>query len=164
MRFSPVSSGFRGLVLLAVLGCGAAGPLPPRGLTERDRAAIRALDTAFVQAWLRDDTTAVLRLFHPDAVLLPPGAEPVQGVAAIRAYWWPTDGSHTRITKFTREIAELDGTPELAWFRGTATLGWVYQRAGKESAQTSRSADLVLLKPDAAGEWRIFRQMWNTRP
>jgi uncharacterized protein (TIGR02246 family) len=151
-------------VVFAAAGCGAAEPVPGRGLTDRDRAAIRALDTAFVQGWLRDDTTAVLALFHPDAVLLPPGSEPVEGLAAIRAYWWPGDGSHTRITSFTREIVEIGGTPELAYFRGGATLSWIYRKAGKESAQTSRSTDLALLTPDASGRWRILRQMWSQRP
>ena len=135
-----------------------------RTLTERDRAAIHALDTAFVQAWLRDDTAGVLALFHPDAVLLPPGGRPVEGVRAIRAYWWPDDGSHTRITAFTRNLAEVQGTPELAWFRGDAALGWVYAKDGKEASQTSRSTDLVQLAPDSARRWRIIRQMWSPAP
>jgi uncharacterized protein (TIGR02246 family) len=140
------------------------GTAPSRTLTDRDRAAIRALDTAFVQAWLRDDTAAVLRLLHPNAILLPPGAEPVEGLTAIRAYWWPIDGSHTRIQSFTREILEIERTPELAYFRGTATLGWVYQKAGKQSAQSSRSSDLVLVTPDSSRHWRILRQMWSQLP
>ena len=75
-----------GLVLLPACRPRPTGP-GLRTLSERDRAAILALDTAFVQAWLRDDTAGVLALFHPDAVLLPPGGRPVEGVRAIRAYW-----------------------------------------------------------------------------
>ncbi len=133
-------------------------------LSDRDRAAIHSLDTAFVQAWLRDDTAAVLALFHPDAVIVPPGGRPVEGLPAIRAYWWPEDGSHTRITAFTRELAEIEGTPTLAWFRGVAALEWVYAKDGKEAAQTSRSNDLVLLSPDSGGRWLITRQMWAPAP
>ena len=152
-----------GLVLLPACRPRPTGP-ELRTLSERDRAAILALDTAFVQAWLRDDTAGGLALFHPDAVLLPPGGRPVEGVRAIRAYWWPDDGSHTRITAFTRELAEVHGTPDLAWFRGDAALGWVYAKNGKEASQTSRSTDLVLLAPDSAGRWRIIRQMWSPAP
>ena len=152
------------ILLLDVAACRPAGPPASRTLTDGDRAAIRALDTAFVEAWLRDDTAAVLRLFQPDAILFPPGSEPVEGLAAIRAYWWPTDGSHTRITAFTREVAEVGGTLGLAYFRGGATLAWVYQKDGKETAQTSRSTDLVLLTPGGDGHWRISRQMWSQRP
>jgi uncharacterized protein (TIGR02246 family) len=152
------------MALLLVAGCRPAEPRPSAALTDTDRAAIRALDSAFVQAWLRDDTTAVLQLFHPDAILFPPGAEPVEGLRAIRAYWWPTDGSHTRITSFTRRVQEIEGSHELAYFRGTAMLGWVYKKAGKEITQTSRSTDLVLVTPDARGRWLIYRQMWVPRP
>src|SRR5262245_21044602 len=143
-----------GLVLLPGCRSRPTAPAPrTRILSDRDRAAIRALDTAFVQDWLRDDTAGVLALFHPDAMLLPPGGRPVEGVRAIRAYWWPDDGSHTRITAFTRELAEVQGTADLAWFRGDAALGWVYAKDGKEASQTSRSTDLVLLAPDSAGRW-----------
>ena len=114
-----------GLLLCSACRARSAGVPDTHSLSDGDRAAIEALDTAFVQAWLRDDTAAVLALFHPDAVLLPPGGRAVEGVPAIRAYWWPDDGSHTRITAFRRELAEVRGTPALAWFRGEATLGWV---------------------------------------
>jgi uncharacterized protein (TIGR02246 family) len=152
------------IILLLVAGCRPAEPRSSASLTDKDRTAIRALESAFVQAWLRDDTTAVLQLFHPDAILFPPGAEPVEGLRAIRAYWWPTDGSHTRITSFTRRVQEIEGSRELAYFRGTAMLGWVYKKAGKATAQTSRSTDLVLVTPDAGGRWLIHRQMWVPRP
>ena len=154
-----------GLLLCSACRSRSAGGVAGTGtLSDRDRAAILALDTAFVQAWLRDDTAGVLALFHPDAVLLPPGGRPVEGVRAIRAYWWPDDGSRTRITAFTRELAEVQGTPDLAWFRGDAALGWVYGKNGKEASQTSRSTDLVLLAPDSVGRWRIIRQMWSPAP
>jgi hypothetical protein len=65
---------------------------------------------------------------------------------------------------FIRDIDEIEGTSELAYFRGTATLAWVYRKDGKETAQISRSTDLVLVTPDASGRWRVSRQMWNPRP
>jgi len=152
--------------LAAVLtGCGFGSGRPASGaLTGADRDAIHALDTAFVQAWLRDDTLGVLGLFSPDAVLMPPGSAPVQGIEAIRAYWWPTDGSHTRITGFTREPVEVGGAHLFAYYRGRASLSWEYTKDGKTSAQTSRSTDLVLMAPDATGRWRIVRQMWSPLP
>src|SRR5437868_7081027 len=112
------------LVLLAVAGCTPPSNDRSAVLGDADRAAIRALDSTFVASWLRDDTTAVLGVFAPDAVLLPPGSAPVAGTSAIRAYWWPQDGSHTRITGFDRQIVEIDGTPGLAYLRGTARLRW----------------------------------------
>jgi len=148
---------------VALAGCGGGRPTPG-AITDADRAAIHAVDTAFVQGWLRDDTLGVLRLFDPNAVLIPPGSQPVVGIEAIRAYWWPADGSHTRITGFTREPEEMGGAHLLAYYRGRASLSWQYTKDGKTSAQTSRSTDLVLLAPDSTGQWRIVRQMWSLLP
>ena len=151
-------------LLLGILGCRAPMSAPGTSLTDSERDAIRAVDTAFVHAWIRDDTSSVLRLFSREAILLPPGSAPVEGLRAIRDYWWPGDGSHTRITSFTRDIAEISGTQQLAYLRGIAHLAWAYEKGGKRTSQSSRSTDLVLLAPDADGQWRIIRQMWNQLP
>ena len=137
-------------------------------LTLADQAAIRVLDSTFVQGWLQDDTTAVLSVFRADAVLLPPGSPAVSGLVAIRAFWWPTDGTHTRITSFDRRILEIEGTRGLAYIRGTAALGWTVRRDSAKDgvvvSQAGKSSDLMLVAPDSAGHWRVIRQMWNTLP
>lgn len=150
-------------VTLVASGC-RSGDAPTSALDGTDLASIRALDTAFVNAWLRDDTAGVLRLFDPAAILLPPGAAPVAGLAAIKAYWWPSDGSHTRITAFTRDVAEIDGTRRLAFLRATASLAWVSPGSRSRTPHTSRSTDLVLVSRDSIGHWRIVRQMWSPLP
>ena len=156
------------VVAVSLVICAAAAGCRPApaagGLTEADRTAIRALDTAFVQGWVRDDTAAVLRLFDARAVLFPPGSSPVAGIAAIKAYWWPTDGSHTHIAAFTRDIVEIEGGSSMAYMRGAASLSWEYVKDGKRSAQTSRSTDLVIMERGVDGRWRITRQMWSTLP
>ena len=134
------------------------------GLTSSDRAAILALDSLLVRAWLADDTSAVLGLFSPAAVLLPPASTPVEGLAAIRAFWWPVDGSHTRIGSFRRTIAEVQGTRGMAWVRGTASLRWTYTKNGATKTQSSRSTDVMLYTTDAAGRRRIARHMWSALP
>lgn len=134
-------------------------------LSAADRAAILALDSTFVAAWLADDTTKVLSVFAADAELLPPGAQPAIGLAAIRAYWWPADGSHTRITAFTRTVAEVSGTKGLAYVRGTGALRWTYTKAGgTTTTQSGRSTDFMVYMQDADGQWHVTRQMWNALP
>ena len=165
MRSHKCRDGLPVLLFLCILpGCAAKTDGGSGPLTADDRVAIRSLDSTFVQAWLSDDTTAVLSVFRPDAVLLPPGASPVVGLAGIRAFWWPTDGSHTRITSFEHQILEIEGTKGLAFLRGTAALGWTYAKGGPPTSQTSRSADLILVAPDSVGHWRVIRQMWSALP
>ena len=132
MRSDKSCGGLPVLLFLCLLpGCAARTGGVADSLTANDRAAIRSLDSTFVQGWLSDDTAAVLSVFRPDAVLLPPGNSPVVGLAAIRAFWWPTDGSHTRITSFERRILEIAGTNGLAFVRGTGALGGPTRREGR---------------------------------
>ncbi|MBI3790382.1 MAG: hypothetical protein HY275_05845 [Gemmatimonadetes bacterium] len=66
------------LLAVAVAACRpASAGVPP--LSSAAGAAIHAIDTAFVQGWLRDDTSAVLAPFSPDARRQPPGARAVVG-------------------------------------------------------------------------------------
>lgn len=132
-----------------------------RPLTSRDSSAIEAVRAAYVRAWLEDDTAGVLATLDSAAVLLPPGRLPVAGHAAIRAFWWPTDGSRTTITAFDWTVDELAGTPELAYTRGVSSVAWRYEKDTVRSEQLTRSVSLTLLAPGADGKWRIFRQMWG---
>jgi hypothetical protein len=75
------------IALAAVAACEG-----PPSLTDEDRAVIHALDSAYVNAWLQDDTAAVLATLAPDAILMPAGVHPLQGDSAIRGFWWPADG------------------------------------------------------------------------
>jgi ketosteroid isomerase-like protein len=128
------------------------------------RAAILSLDSTFVRAWLRDDTTGVLSVFAPDAVLQPPGSAAISGHAAIRSYWFPRDGSTTRILSFDHQVIEVVGTSTMAVVRGTSTLRWRYTKDGKTSEQTGRSSDMRVYAADPSGQWRVIRQIWVTLP
>ena len=132
-----------------------------RSLTSRDSSAIEAVRAAYVRAWLEDDTAGVLATLDSAAVLLPPGRLPVSGHAAIRAFWWPTDGSRTTITAFDWSVDELAGTPELAYTRGVSSVGWRYEKDTVRSEQTTRSVSLTLLARATDGKWRILCQMWG---
>ena len=155
---------YAGSLLLAasawLVACGADRD-PSPGLTARDSAAIEAVRAAYVQAWLKDDTVGVLATLDTGAVLLPPGQLPVTGHRAIRAFWWPTDGSRTTITAFEWSVDEMEGTPELAYTRGISSVAWRYEKDTARSEQSTRNMSLTILAPGADGQWRILRQMWG---
>jgi uncharacterized protein (TIGR02246 family) len=157
----PAGAGARLLLSCGlILSCGE-NPNRPQGLTPRDSSAIDSVRSAYVRAWLADDTSGVLATLDSDAVLLPPGRLPVEGHSAIRAFWWPADGSRTTITTFEWTLEELAGTPHLAFSRGLSTVAWSYQKDSVRSQQTSRSVNLTILARGADGRWRILRQMWG---
>jgi uncharacterized protein (TIGR02246 family) len=153
-------SGFLLLALGLLSGCKVIVQRDQE-LTARDSSAIEAVRSAYVQAWLADDTAGVLATLDSEAVLLPPGRLALKGQRDIRAYWWPADGSHTTITAFDWTIEELSGTPELAFSRGISTVAWKYQKDTVRAERTSRSTNLTILRRGSDGSWRIVRQMWG---
>jgi ketosteroid isomerase-like protein len=148
------------LSLGLVIACGA-DTHPGQGLTARDSSDIAAVRTAYVQAWLADDTSGVLATLDSAAVLLPPGRLPLKGEREIRAFWWPTDGSRTTITAFDWTLDEMVGTQEMAFTRGISTVEWRYEKDTVRAEQTTRSTNLTILVRGADGRWRILRQMWG---
>lgn len=149
-----------GLITLLSLGLGACAA-PPSGLTPADEAAIRARLDAYADAWLRDDTTAVLGTLTPGAVLLPPGKPPVTDAGAIRDFWWPRDGSRTRIRSFEWSVAEVDGRADLAFARGFSTIDWTWDQDTLHLEQVSRATNMTILRRQGDGRWLIDRQMWG---
>jgi hypothetical protein len=67
-------------------------------------------------------------------------------------------------TEHMLKLEKLLASLPQAVFTASDALGWVYQKGGKQSTQSSRSSDLVLVTPDSSGHWRIVRQMWNQLP
>ena len=150
------------LSVLAALTLWACGSEPRMaGLTAADSAALRALDQAYVDAWLADDTAGVMATLTPDAILMPAGARPLATPEAIRAFWWPRDGSRTQVTAYNTTIDEIAGTPHLAYVRGTGRLSFVYQKDTLRLEQTSRSMTFTVLTRAADGRWRIHRRAWG---
>ncbi|MGH7519337.1 MAG: YybH family protein [Gemmatimonadales bacterium] len=146
---------------MALLPACSADMDRPRQLAARDSSEIEGARAAYVRAWLKDDTAGVLATLDAEAVLLPPAHLPVTGHRAIRAFWWPTDGSRTTITAFEWTLDELAGTPDLAFTRGASTVAWRYEKDTVRNEQTTRNTNLTILARAADGRWRILRQMWG---
>jgi ketosteroid isomerase-like protein len=147
--------------VLALLLCACDAGRHTATLTTADSAALRAVDQAYVEAWLADDTAAVLATLTSDAVLMPAGVGPLATPKAIRDFWWPRDGSRTRVTQYTTTIDEIAGTQDLAYMRGTGRLSFIYEKDTLRLEQTNQTMTLTVLVRAADGRWRINRRMWG---
>jgi hypothetical protein len=92
---------------------------------------------------------------------MPAGVRPLATSEAIREFWWPRDGSRTRVTQYTTTIDEIAGTPDLAYMRGTGRLSFVYERDTLRLEQTNQNMTLTVLVRVADDRWRIHRRMWG---
>jgi ketosteroid isomerase-like protein len=109
----------------ALLTLATAGALSAADLSAVDRAAISAQLETYRTAWLAGDAATIQALFSPEAVFLPHhGLDPVVGLEALRAFWWPGSGPKTVILRFDLETTRIEGTSELAYAWGRQRLEW----------------------------------------
>lgn len=152
MRRAPV------LFALTLVACTPPGA----DFSAEDEAAVLAAEEAYRTAWAANDSAAVMATLAPDAVLMPAGREPIQGDSAIRAFWWPADGSSTTIESYEIDVDEVEGSGDLAYIRGRGRLAFVYTSAdGEASALSSESVHLSVFRRGADGRWRIARRAWS---
>jgi len=147
-------------VLAGALSLAACSVADRSLLSAKDEEKIHALEQAYVDAWVRGDSAAVLATLSPDIVLMPGGSQPLIGLDAAREYWWPDDGSRTTITAYTSTILEIRGSASLAYVRGASALNFIYERDTVRIEQSSRSMSLTIVRKGAGNEWRIIRRMW----
>lgn len=152
-------------ILLPVLSLLACRPLASgmetSPLSSEDVQAIRSLESAYVEAWLRDDTTAVLATLDTAPVLQPAGQRPLVGLEAVQGFWWPGDGSETRILSYEITVDEIGGMGSWAFSRGTGAMTFTWRREGPPQTISSRSMSLTVYRRNAKGDWRIARRMWG---
>ena len=151
------------LVCLALLSFGAPGGQAAQGLSNSDRAALRALDQAYARAWFADNPEGeVLTLFRADAVLAPHhGAPPVEGTEAIRAFFWPPDAPPARVTVFEREALQVGGDGDMGYVRGRFQLRFVWEEDGEQRTYSNGGNYPLLSGREDGGKWRITHLIWN---
>ena len=146
------------VIVVTVAGCAAS----EESFSADDEAEVRALEEAYRGAWLTNDSSAVMATLALDAVLMPGGLEPIQGDSAIRAYWWPADGSSTMIESYEIVVHEVHGSGDLAFLRGHGMLAFEYRSStGATSRITSEATHLSVAQRNVNGEWRIARRAWS---
>lgn len=130
-------------------------------LASRDLEEIKALHQTYVNAWLQDDTSRVLQTLAPEAVLMSSNIGPIAGMTAIKNFWYPNDGSRTKITEFVAHLGEINGNGNLAYLRGTSQLAFTYEKDGNKSDLTNNGMFLTIVQRQPDGAWRITHQMWG---
>lgn len=134
----------------------------PGGTYKRAMEYVKTAFETYHKAWLEADSAALLRQMAPNAVLMPPGLSPISGLAAIRDYWFPQDGSRTTVTAFdyTLDDIRLDGN--LAYVRGSSTLSFRYEKDGKTQTRSDvRHHRLMVFERQDDDTWLITCNMWN---
>jgi uncharacterized protein (TIGR02246 family) len=134
-------------------------------LAPADEQKVRAVLDDYRRAWLANDADAVLRLFTRDAVLMPHhGVEPVVGIDAARAFWFPKDSPPVTITELAMTVDQVGGSCDIAFARGHSRVSWTTGKGAQATKSSNAGTNLTLFRKEADGTWRITHQMWDDPP
>jgi ketosteroid isomerase-like protein len=116
------------------------------------RDAVEAGNREFIKAFLRGDSTAIVRLYTEDAQVIAPGSPVANGRAAIAALWQKSIDSGTKDVAL--ETAEVESAGGLAYEAGNVRL------VAKDGAVTQ--ARYVVVWKQVGDRWMLHRDIWNS--
>jgi uncharacterized protein (TIGR02246 family) len=122
------------------------------------RAQIESVNKRFVDLFNKGDATGFANVYASDAMILPPNAEPIRGREAITKFWrggW--DAGLRNVVLTTTEVSASGNT---AYEVGTAQLEMRKPDGSLAGKDTGKY--IVIWKRDAAGNWRWYRDIWNS--
>ncbi|MEX2156021.1 MAG: nuclear transport factor 2 family protein [Gemmatimonadales bacterium] len=143
---------FLALLAFAALAC---RPAPPP-LTEADMTAIRAVGDSFTVFFQTNRDSAMAELYTENAVVMPPNQGPVEGRAAIRAFF----EGYPALPDFAGTPVEIDGRGDLAYVRGT--YQFTIPAMGRTPAVTDRGKFLEIRRRQADGRWLVHIDIFNS--
>jgi uncharacterized protein (TIGR02246 family) len=128
------------------------------GLSDEDKAGIRAIDAKWAQAAKAGDGQAIAALYVSDAVLLPPGEPMVKGEAA-KKYWVDFANGFSGPTELNTMAVEGGG--DVATAIGTYSMTLTPRKTGAKPLPTEEGKYLEVLKRQDDGSWKIIYDMWS---
>lgn len=137
---------------LLLVGFLAIGP----ALADHPKHEIDALNSQWVAAFKAGDFATIESLMAPDALLLAPGAPPVQGAKAVADIWkgW---GELTNVAiSFSAALVEASDSGDLAYDYGAYTFAF----DGDKGPYLENGKYIVVWKK-IDGAWRVAADIFN---
>ncbi len=136
----------RALAVTVLGACGRPVVPPDPG----SRKAIEAAVQQYVAASNLGDADALTDLYADDAMLLPPDHEPIQGRAAIGAFWRQGTDQGLEVTTLS---VEVDG--------GVGYLVGRYNLPATDEEPADSGKYVMCLKRQRDGAWKLTADIWN---
>ena len=121
--------------------------------TTEVRGAIAAGVESFMAAFKKGDAAGLTALYTENGQVLPPNAEFVTGKQAIQMFWQAVMDMGVKEAKI--EILEVEGHGDTAIEISTFTL------LG-EGGQVLDKGKYIVIWRQAAGEWKLHRDIFNS--
>ena len=112
------------------------------------------------EGWVADvnghQLESLMTRYAPDAMMVPPGDDPIYGREAIRSYWQEALPSLGRVQT---ALADLDASGQMAMLGGTYTLNWL----GRNGESPGESGGILMVFVQVGRDWFIRGQVFGSR-
>ena len=114
---------------------------------------IRRCNDAFEDAFTRQDSAGIAKLYTSDALLLPPGAGEQKGTSAIQHFWQGAMEMGIAQARLTTHEADAYGD--------TAVETGRFVLSGTNGDPLDQGKYVVIWKQQS-GQWLLHRDIWNS--
>lgn len=143
------------LAVLCTLILAGIAANPALAFDDKDRAAIRAVQDAWLKAAGVRDTKALAALYNEDAVLMPPNSAAITGREAIAAFF----NSFPPFKDLVLNQVEVDGDGNIAFARGSYSMTIVID---DKTSIAEKGKFLEVWRKQKDGTWKIARDMFSS--
>ena len=112
-----------------------------------------------LEASMSGDISELMSIFADDAILMPPNDSNLVGTEEIAA-WWKEYFQWFRLRKSVETERSMTVAGTQAFQRSVISILIEPVKKGKMIQDEVRS--LIVWRRDAAGQWKISHQMWNS--
>ena len=116
---------------------------------------IRSANRTFMEDFRRGDAAALAALYTPDAKLLPPDNQMMNGTAAIRSFW--QGAMDAGFKEATLDTIEVEARDDLAYEVGRYAL----RIQPKEGAESTTQGKYIVVWKNRGGHWQLYADIWN---
>ncbi len=126
----------------------------PAGLTDADRADIRAVSDEFSEHFLAGNIAGMMLLYTEDAVLLPPNAPSVTGRAAIEEFLT----NFPPLTQFRLTNVTVEGSGDMAYVHGTLHM----VMTGPDGSTIEDTGKYIEIRRKVGDRWLLAYDIFNS--
>ena len=137
---------------LVLVGSLAIGP----ALADHPKHEFDALNTQWVAAFKAKDFAAIEALMAPDALLLAPGAPPVQGAKAVAETWKSWGALPNVAIDFGATHNEVAASGDFAYDYGSYTFAF-----DSDQGPFSENGKYIVVWKKIDGAWKIAADIFN---
>ena len=130
-------------------------------MSDADRSAIAQLSSRLLQAVNASDLPGVVAVWSDEGVMMPPDSQPVNGRAAIEAYFRQLFASSRFRFRFT--TSEIQVVGDIASER-VSYVAEVWRDGGASTRVHDRGNGIHVFRRLPDGAWVLSVDIWNSLP